>query len=386
MAFSQATITEVRILPVPRSAELVVTWSSTSPEGTTFQLYMERRLVWSGTDRRVTLPWPASRVRIEVGTVGDGEAGQDFSASVPIGPGTGPRVSLAWYGGRYLVSTRQLRGFHVYGPGSGAETVTQVDLKDNAAFTITAGTGGINTLSSIAWGGAYYEANFGFPSLKGYWQSTGLAAGTYRVQVSVPTSLGADTLTYKVWDGAIGSGTLRATVVLTHGTATIDQVVIDSGRSVSFTRLGDILCSTGTLTVELDTGTQSNSADIWVDAMRVCTVSSPIDYSAPVAFLPGKSGDAWPDGAGRGRAGRGRAGFAELPYRWQSQPHAEGGTKSYGVRSVDEAGNEATAATASVVVSLPPKPPQANAQGGRVAYTFNVGPPKTATLTWTAPS
>ena len=62
--FDQSTITDVRP-PVWDGSALQLEWTSTAPEGTVFQVYAGRVLVWHGTSRWVALPMPASRVRIE---------------------------------------------------------------------------------------------------------------------------------------------------------------------------------------------------------------------------------------------------------------------------------------------------------------------------------
>lgn len=113
MAFDQTTITEVT--HVRDGADLLISWSSTAPAGTQFQLYVARRLAWHGTQRSVSLPYPTNRDRtavpIDIGAVGDDEATTDFSASLPALPYSN-RARLTWYGGTYESET--LTGFHVY--------------------------------------------------------------------------------------------------------------------------------------------------------------------------------------------------------------------------------------------------------------------------------
>ena len=97
MAFSQATMTGEPSLRAS-GLDLLVSWVSTSPPGTLFQLYLNAKLAWHGTDRSVLLPYPSGRTRIDVGTVAAGEGAVDFSASLPT---TYPpdRVNLTWTGG-----------------------------------------------------------------------------------------------------------------------------------------------------------------------------------------------------------------------------------------------------------------------------------------------
>lgn len=387
MAFSQATITGVVITPAPKRPAVVVSWTSSSSDGTPFQVYRDGQLAWSGTERRAVLPWPGYRATYEVGTVAAGEERTDFASSLPAPPGTGSRAVLAWKGGRYQIpGTHDLVGFGVYGPGVGSGTFTQVDLKDNAAFTITAGTGSASTSSSQAWGGSYLSLYFGFPSAKGYWQFTGLTAGTYRVQVSHPTSGGgALDIRYVVRDGAAGSGTIRVDVTKDISIETVESTASDGVRTISFVALGDALCSSGTLTVEVDTSTQSDSDDIWADACRIGTLLN-VDYATRVGYVPGRSGPAWADGFGRGRAGRGRAGYSEVAYGWTSSPHSTAGLKAYGIRPVDEAGNEGTAAEVGITITLPPGPPAVDATTlKRLAYAYDK-PSAKATLSWSPPA
>jgi hypothetical protein len=85
MAFSQLTITDGPSL-ARSGRELAVAWSSSSPDGTVFQLYLNGRLAWHGTARRARLPWPAGDARVEVGTVAADEGATDFSGSLPAAP------------------------------------------------------------------------------------------------------------------------------------------------------------------------------------------------------------------------------------------------------------------------------------------------------------
>jgi hypothetical protein len=108
MAFSQLTITDGPSL-ARSGRELAVAWSSSSPDGTVFQLYLNGRLAWHGTARRARLPWPADDARVEVGTVAADEGATDFSGSLPAAPND--RVRLDWTGGSWQ---GDLAGFHVY--------------------------------------------------------------------------------------------------------------------------------------------------------------------------------------------------------------------------------------------------------------------------------
>ena len=95
MPFDQSTITEVRP-PVWDGSTLHIEWSSTSPPGTTFQVYVGRVLAWYGTSRWVAITMPRSRVRIDVGVVGPGEAAQDFSDLLPPSPSDRVELDERW--------------------------------------------------------------------------------------------------------------------------------------------------------------------------------------------------------------------------------------------------------------------------------------------------
>ena len=101
MAFSQTGITDVHV--VANGPDLFVAWSSTVPFGTTFQVYVNRRLAWYGVSQRCHVPVPAGNlghnIWVEVGTVGPNEPTRDFSASLVAPGGRSERARLSWWGG-----------------------------------------------------------------------------------------------------------------------------------------------------------------------------------------------------------------------------------------------------------------------------------------------
>lgn len=111
MAFSQATITDGPHLS-RIGADLAVRWSSSSAAGTWFQLYVNRRLAWRGTDRIAVIPYPTDRSSIDVGTVLASGRDTDLSASLPAVVGTGDRARLRWSGGTYLGD--DIAGYHIF--------------------------------------------------------------------------------------------------------------------------------------------------------------------------------------------------------------------------------------------------------------------------------
>jgi len=98
MAFSQVSITSVSL--TRDLGEVVVAWTSSAAEGTIFQVYLDGELAWWGTSRACYLPAPSEVVRIDVGTVADGESRTDFASSLPS-LSRPRRGLLTWYGGTY---------------------------------------------------------------------------------------------------------------------------------------------------------------------------------------------------------------------------------------------------------------------------------------------
>jgi hypothetical protein len=107
--FSTVYITQVYPF-VATAGGLLVSWQSSAPPGTYFQVYVAGTLAWFGTATQTVIPMPTTAVQIEVGTVGPGEQATDFSASLPVVPKN--YVELQWEGGTFESPT--LAGFYVY--------------------------------------------------------------------------------------------------------------------------------------------------------------------------------------------------------------------------------------------------------------------------------
>jgi len=182
MAFSQATITAVN--PPTYSGFLVyISWQTTSPAGTWFQIYINRELAWWGqtTNARLTLG-DTGPIRVDIGTVAPGEEQTDFSADLPAGPAN--RVQLQWLGGTF--EGADIAGFQVWysavapiGFGSGGfgsgpfGGVTLTTLES----TITAYPAGI-TMDGFGFGG-FGLGGFGRSASTYQWTSNPLPSGTY---------------------------------------------------------------------------------------------------------------------------------------------------------------------------------------------------------------
>lgn len=176
MPFDQSSIVEVRP-PKWDGATLQLSWTSSAPAGTTFQVYVGRRLAWYGTSRWVAMTMPDSRVRIDVGAVGPGEASVDFSAMLP--PTSGDRVTLTWLGGSYLDPTGRddLRGFRVFGSRrAGWDVDYTAPLAEIAAYP------GGSPIDGFGIGG-FGQGGYGRAASSYRWTSGALAAGTWKFAV-----------------------------------------------------------------------------------------------------------------------------------------------------------------------------------------------------------
>ncbi len=181
MAFSQTGITDVRV--VADGPDIFVAWSATVPAGTTFQVYVNRRLAWYGVSRRCHVPIPAGvlgfNIWVEVGTVGPDEPTLDYSTSLVAPGGRSERAQLTWSGGTYLDPTGQddIRGFQIYqspAPGMPVDMTTVVD-------SLPAYPGG--WINDGFGKGGFGNGGFGRAATLYQWQSGPLASGTWQFAV-----------------------------------------------------------------------------------------------------------------------------------------------------------------------------------------------------------
>jgi len=169
MGFSQATITSVNP-PVPSGGQYWISWTSSSPVGTWFQVYLNEQLAWAGQQTAIWLPIPTGGAsRVDIGTVLAGEEQTNYSSSLPAGPNR--TVELTWLGGTY--EAPDLAGFHVYGEASPSAGI----IYTTPLATITAYPSGIFT-DGFGFGGFGY-GGFGESSSSYSWTSKSLTSGTW---------------------------------------------------------------------------------------------------------------------------------------------------------------------------------------------------------------
>jgi hypothetical protein len=167
--FDQSTISDPRA--TRDGAELLVSWASSSPDGTVFQLYISRRLAWHGTATSCVVALPPSGVTAEVaiGAVAAGEDLVDFSASLPSTPAN--RATLTWEGGTWEAA--DLAGFRVYaGASAGSSVSYTTPVADVPADATTDGPTGYGR-------GGYGQGGYGNVGGVYSWTSGPLAPGTW---------------------------------------------------------------------------------------------------------------------------------------------------------------------------------------------------------------
>ena len=168
MSFNQSTITRVNP-PVPYGTQLLLSWTSSSPEGTRYQVYLNQQLVWSGVGLSCSVPLPTAISRIDIGAVGPGESQTNYQSELL--PAAMREATLSWLGGTFQGA--DIAGFHIYGepaPGSGIDYTTIVAV-------IPAYIAGIMT-DGFGYGG-FGQGGFGQSAGAYTWTSTPLSSGTW---------------------------------------------------------------------------------------------------------------------------------------------------------------------------------------------------------------
>lgn len=177
MAFDSSVISNLMFRP--DDADLLVTWSSTAPEGTSYQLYIDHRLVWTGTANRVHLPYPDGPVTIDVGAIADSETHTDLSSSLPPVAGSGSVVNLAWTGGTYLDASGldDIEGYRVY-----SSTVAGGAVNYGTILATIPAYAGSEILDGFGLGG-FGGGGFGRSEASYSWRSEPLAPGIWNFAV-----------------------------------------------------------------------------------------------------------------------------------------------------------------------------------------------------------
>jgi hypothetical protein len=169
MAWSQATITSVAP-PIQYGTSLLLSWTSTSPFGTNYQVYVDRKLMWYGHGLSTAVPIPPNGVsRIDIGTVGVGESQIDFSADLTPAPQR--FAELSWLGGTF--ESAAIAGFNIYSSVTAGGGVNYTA----AVGTVTAYTAGIVT-DGFGYGG-FGEGGFGESAGAYGWTSGTLTDGAW---------------------------------------------------------------------------------------------------------------------------------------------------------------------------------------------------------------
>jgi hypothetical protein len=115
MGFSQATITGVNP-PLYTGFQVFLSWTTTSPAGTWFQIYLNDALSWWGQTTQATLILGSvGPIRVDIGTVLPGEEQTSFASSLPAAPAR--RAELEWLGGTF--EGADIAGFQVWSSAMG---------------------------------------------------------------------------------------------------------------------------------------------------------------------------------------------------------------------------------------------------------------------------
>jgi hypothetical protein len=175
--FTSTTIGQV--LLAQDASDLHISWTSTEPEGACFQVYVNRRLQWSGTPRAITLPVPDGFASIHVGSVPATLASTDFSSSLDSPASAGDRAILSWLGGTYLDprGNDDVAGFHIYAsPAPDTPPAYTKPIATLAAYPGGAITDGFGL-------GGFGQGGYGKAASSYQWTSPRLGSGTWQFDV-----------------------------------------------------------------------------------------------------------------------------------------------------------------------------------------------------------
>lgn len=177
--FSEVGIVNPQVRP--DDTDLIVSWSvdATVPADSYYQVYVDKKLKWSGPERVAVLPGlnVASRpLALHVGTVAEGNRLIDYGDALQGMPGGGNRVLLEWYGGGWESGVAQYLILGSVTPGGGLDPVNP------RARVPSLGAAGFGS-------GGFGVGPFGFGSHKYQWTSEALSPGRWTWAV-VPATAG----------------------------------------------------------------------------------------------------------------------------------------------------------------------------------------------------
>jgi hypothetical protein len=184
--------------PVQGRGQVYVTWDTTAPAGTWWQVYFDGVRVWSAQVTSVELPIPVNGVsRVDVGSVPAGYQNTSFAANLPPAPLR--RATLNWTGGTSLGT--DLAGFYVYGSsaanGSIDYTTPLATITAYPQGIVPSGTGSYSWVSGSLTSGLWQYAVIPFDSA-GNQGTPSLVAVAIAVPplAPAPSSSGAPRLQY----------------------------------------------------------------------------------------------------------------------------------------------------------------------------------------------
>jgi hypothetical protein len=170
--FTQAPIVQV-FPPIVRGGQVFLSWQSSAPAGTWYQVYIDDALAWHGQAQSTWLPIPSGPVHIDIGAVGAGFEQVDFSGV--LAPGIKRRAELVWLGGSFEGS--DIAGFQVFGsPDSGLPIDYATPLADITAYPAGITTDGFGL-------GRFGLGGFGSAPSAYSWISGPLCSGLYQFAV-----------------------------------------------------------------------------------------------------------------------------------------------------------------------------------------------------------
>lgn len=176
-----------------------------------YQVYVDGRLAWSGTATHCLLPWPSSRVQVEVLAVpaaeaGTGYTGADYGADLPATDYGKP--VLTWKGGASVAGYRVYRSEAAGGAVDYSAPVADVPYSDDGGDRTGYGIGG------------YGEGGYGTAVPRYTWTGPVLAAGDWSFGVAA-------------YDAAGNEVSSPSEVTITLGTRPRPPAADDAGRRLT---------------------------------------------------------------------------------------------------------------------------------------------------------